>query len=81
MRLLCSNLRYCVCVCLEALRKAFVHNSPSPGPNLNPEPFENEPGLLTILQWHWLKGYSVLNDQTHANFIGAFSQFKLIFEL
>jgi len=53
MTLLCSNLRYCVCVCLEGLRKstnAYGQDISSVHRNLNPEPFENEPGLLALLQ-------------------------------
>ena len=74
MTLLCSNLRYCVCVCLEGLRestKDFDEDIPSPGRNLNREPFENEPELLAILQRHSLKGYSGLCKQTAMCFLIA----------
>jgi len=74
MTLLCSDLKYCVCVYLEGLREStndFGHNIPSPGRNLNPEPFENEPGLLAILQWYSLKGFSALCEQTAMCFLSA----------
>jgi hypothetical protein len=74
MTLLRSDLRYCVCDCLEGLRKstnAFGQDIPSPCGNLNPETLENEPGLLAFLQRYSLKGYSLLCEHTRMCFLSA----------
>jgi hypothetical protein len=63
MTLLCSDLRYCVYVCLEKLRKstnAFGQDILFTVRNLKPDFFENEPRLLANLECYSLKGYSNL---------------------